>query len=166
MKKFYERDLEDLIFNASSKELLDKGLEGFYGKRFRQLNLGSYGILDLLVVQKIMSDITFDQYLNINIYELKEDKIGASAFFQALRYARGIQLYMGKRKPDMKFIINIILIGGDIDTSCNLCFLPDLMTRTNCTAEFGLLDSVCLYTYDYGFNGITFDLKQGYICKQ
>lgn len=51
---FLEKDLEDIIWNASQtdigrEELKKRGLE-IHGKMYRQVNLGDYGRCDLLTI--------------------------------------------------------------------------------------------------------------------
>ena len=54
--EFSEKDLEDIIFDASQDfetrgDLIDRGLDlPLYGKMYRQVNFGAYGIADLINV--------------------------------------------------------------------------------------------------------------------
>ena len=49
--KFLEKDLEEIIFETSNKELNERGLF-VYGKKYRQLRIGNYGVADLVVVDR------------------------------------------------------------------------------------------------------------------
>lgn len=68
--EFLEKDLEDIIWEAYQSEygkyeLFNKGL-AISGKMYRQVNLGDYGILDLMTVSINPKDVI------ISIYELKK----------------------------------------------------------------------------------------------
>lgn len=159
MKKFYEKDLEEIIFNASEEKLEEKGLCGFNGKKFRQLRIGNYGRLDLMTVSRITDP--YISYLDITIYELKEDKIGISAFFQAISYARGIQRYLTKRGFS-NYRIKIRLIGSEIDKSGSFCYLPDLFCNCNSNEDFETVYSIEYFVYKYDLDGILFTEESGF----
>jgi hypothetical protein len=152
--KFLEKNLEDIIWESDNEKLFERGLP-IRGKCFRQLNLGVYGIADLVCVQR------YGPFgLRITIYELKKDKIGISAFLQSIRYARGIQRYLNLRGVKFSFIIDVILVGREIDTTGNFCFLPDLFCD-----EYGAYSgcgSINFYTYKYELDGLHFKNISGY----
>lgn len=130
---FLEKDLEEIICNADYAQLYERGLD-INGKLFRQLKIVTYGIADLVTAERI--DIHYDnQYelftenkslLRITVYELKKDKIGISAFLQAIGYCKGIKRYLENKRNFTDFIIEIKLIGRLLDSSGEFCFLPDL----------------------------------------
>lgn len=155
--KFLEKDLEQIIWEADKEMLSQRGLR-LRGKLFRQFRVGNYGIIDLLEVQRVY-DCPYCAYLSINIIELKQDKVGVSAFFQAIRYAKGIQYYLTNKRDFEKFKISITLIGSEIDKSGSLIYLPDLI---GCDNNFGLLSCVDFYTYKYGLEGIEFQQECNY----
>jgi hypothetical protein len=165
MKKFYEKDLEEIIFNTSEERLEERGLF-IYGKKYRQVKIPGYGIADLLFVKKINFDYPpFESYLSISIVELKEDKIGVSAFFQAIKYARGIQRYLRSRNF-CYFSLRIILIGSELDKTGSLCFLPDLFCDCpNNFNDFETISGIEFYEYSYDFNGIMFKEKRDFVTK-
>ena len=155
--EFFEKDLEQIIFDANKDELSERGLYLEGGKLFRQLRIGNYGIADLVHAYFEYDQISPDEYrrtiLHINVIELKKDKIGISAFLQAVNYLKGIKRYFYNRKYHMNVEYNITLIGKSIDESGSFCFLPDVM------------DNLELYIYRYDFDGIYFDEKSGYGLK-
>lgn len=174
--EFLEKDLETIIWEASDNDLEDAGLD-FYGKRFRQLRIGNYGIADLVTVKResIYSESEYikngkhkiiDSYLVITVYELKKDKIGVGAFLQAIGYVKGIQSYLNKRNFE-NFILRIKLVGSDIDNSGNFCFLTDLINNTSkpCDEPMysnGYIEDVSFYTYHITLKGLKFKCHFGY----
>ena len=168
--KFLEKDLEQIIFEASLKDLRMSGLL-IYGVKKRQLKIGKYGIADLVYIERPryhsgMKDMAKG---TINIIELKQNKISVSAFLQAVRYARGIQRFLSIRKPNLSycFDFNIILIGSEIDLQSSICYLPELFVSES--IERNLYDaqrtSVELYTYSYEFTGLKFIQHNQYKLK-
>ena len=102
---FFEKDLEEIIFNADKEKLRKKGLD-VYGKLYRQLRIGNYGVADLVEVRKSYKedDYAKNKYipiLIITIYELKKDIVGISAFFQSINYLKGIMSYMSKHHKNI-----------------------------------------------------------------
>lgn len=162
---FLEKDLEEIIYESfnkdSGKELKARGLP-IYGKIKRQLKIGNYGIADLVTFEKDYDYIqeplyqvddvnnktagVFHTYVEpkpiITIYELKKDKIGISAFLQAIRYAKGIKRYLNKY--DTYFEIRIVLIGKEIDISGSFPYLVDIF------------ENIEFYTYKYEVDGLKF----------
>ena len=173
--EFLEKDLEQIIWEASDNDLENAGLE-FSGKRFRQLRIGNYGIADLITVKRecIYSESEYiksgkckiiDSYLVITVYELKKDKIGVSAFLQAIGYAKGIQSYLYKRGFD-NFIFRIKLVGSDVDKSGSVCYLPDLININRPCDEpmyqKCFIEDIAFYTYHITLNGLKFKSHFGY----
>ena len=156
--KFLEKDLEQIIWEADKEQLEERGL-CLPGKLLRQFKIGKYGIADLINVEK-QYDGPNNPYLKIQIIELKQDKVGVSAFLQAMRYARGVQRYLEKRNFT-NYRLSIILIGSDIDTGGSVCFLPDLI---GCYTEYeaSYITSLKYYTYKYKFDGLYFNEESGY----
>jgi len=170
--KFLEKDLEEIIYetyNDNPKELQKRGLY-LNGKIKRQLRIGNYGIADLVTFERDIDyeynpdrfidkdgvkTMIFECYINpklvITVYELKKDKIGISAYLQALKYVKGIQSYLDKREFNNNVEYNIVLIGNELDTSGSFCFIPNFSSN------------VKFYTYSYGVNGIKFRNKEGYV---
>jgi len=154
---FLEKDLEEIIYGAD-RELLDKKGLRIEGKLFRQLRIGNYGVADLVSVRRISPDTIRSGELLITVYGLKKDKIGTSAFLQAVGCAKGIDRYLSKR--GIFSTIQIVLIGNEIDLNSTLCYLPDLLDTPGhlfplCTSPF-----LVNYTYSYGINGIEFHVEE------
>ena len=153
---FLEKNLEDIIFESNKESLKKRGLS-ISGKLIRQLRIGNYGIADLVSFDRNYKerdyiDGKYSPYLEITIYELKKDKIGISAFMQAIGYARGLQRYFIDKR-NIEFTINIVLIGNSIDKSGSLCYTPDLFDAYE---NMYNISSVKFYEYNYKIDGIYF----------
>lgn len=157
--EFFEKDLKQIIFEADKSELASRGLYLLGGRLFRQLKIGNYGIADLVHVEFEYESICENgeevgyrkTKLIIDVIELKKEKIGISAFLQAVGYVRGIQRWMEENKHTIDVEYQISLIGKEVDTSGNFCYLSTLDWL-----------NVRLFTYKYDFNGIKFRSEYGY----
>lgn len=149
--KFLEKDLEQIIYESSNKLLREKGLN-IRGKKYRQLRIGNYGIADIISVRR------YEDCLYINIYELKKDKAGISAFLQAIRYAKGIKDYLEHRdfSHDVKF--GICLIAKEIDTTSDYIYLEQFTSNSMYGVGFSLRN----YSYKYDIDGIKFTPEENY----
>lgn len=156
---FLEKDLEQIIYESGRDLLEEKGLS-IEGKLYRQLRIGNYGIADLVSISKpFYIGKKEDESLlimpgTITIYELKKEKIGISALLQALSYSRGIQRYLEKKDKLNLFEIQITLIGKELDTTGNFCFIPNLFRQ-----------KIKFFTYLYNINGIEFQYQYDYSLK-
>jgi hypothetical protein len=157
--KFLEKDLEEIIFESNRDKLADKGLY-IEGKLLRQLRIGNYGVADLVSFQRPFYHTGFNSIVKgtITVFELKQDSISVSAFFQAVRYIRGIQRWMSEySKIDDCFDYQIVLIGKT--HAPDVVYLPNLFD-----VEIGeneilseMKTKVKLYSYHYDIDGISFN---------
>lgn len=150
---FLEKNLEDIIWESDNEKLQERGLP-IEGKKFRQLRIGNYGIADIITVQKCRSWVTSQSYLKITIYEFKKEKVGISAFLQAIKYAKGIQSYMSKRKIT-EFTLDIVLCGNKIDKQSDYIYICDLFY--NDFNQYTKIQTVKNYEYNYDIDGISFE---------
>lgn len=167
---FLEKDLEEIIYKADKAELSERGLN-IKGKLFRQLRIGDYGIADLVSFERMPAvvaihsedyaqwkkgdrDMVREGRLIVTIYELKKDKIGVSAFLQAIGYLKGLDRYLSSR--DIQITPKIVLIGKSLDTSSTFSYLTDYVYNVDCES---FVESI---TYDYGMNGVSFNSHGGY----
>lgn len=161
--EFLEKDLETIIWESNNEKLLDRGLYGVYGcKLYRQLKIGNYGVADLVSIGR--SNIYEDEepHLIITVFELKKDKVGISAFLQAIRYCKGIKRYLEKRNFN-NFKLNISLVGKDVDMSGDFIYITDLIGNVGSNSEcFGVIDKIDFYTYKYELDGLYFESKNEY----
>lgn len=140
--EFLEKDLEDIIFETDNCDLQDRGLIVHSNKK-RQVRIGNYGIAD------IVSWARDYNVLYIDVMELKKDYVNNNTFMQAIRYAKGIERYFQKRRPNIKVLISITLVGRYVDLTQDVCFLPDIIKTTT----EGIIS---IYTYNYTALGIEF----------
>ena len=109
-----EEKLEEWIFNHLSRKEYYDGLADIYEDYggdpqlvFRQLNIGSYGIIDLITFNS-----NIDSFI-ITIYELKKNEINRDSLIQILRYKKGIEEICDQY--DILFSpIQCVLVGGCI----------------------------------------------------
>lgn len=163
--EFFEKDLEQIIYETSNDELLDRGLY-ISGKKIRQLKIGGYGISDIVCIEKryhydddMWSDTMGKRipYLYINVMELKLKKAGISAFLQAIRYAKGIKDYLDRRNF-YNYKLQITLVANKIDCDSDYIFITDLV-KSDCMR---CISSVINYSFSYDFNGIKFKQERSY----
>lgn len=166
--KFLEKDLEEIIYETylkSPDRLVEKGVY-INGKIKRQLRIGNYGIADLVTFKRDYEG-EYDTFINDNkdgyniryvekptlivtVYELKKDKVGISAYLQAVSYIKGLQEYFEARNFKFNIEFNIVLIGSIVDTSGSFCYLPSLS------------NNIKILTYSYDVDGIEFNNHNHY----
>lgn len=163
---FLEKDLEEIIYTADAEDLQERGLFLYKGvKKFRQLRIGKYGIADLVTFQRHYEeyfkngDVEYSSIPVITVYELKKDNINVSTFLQAVGYVKGIKQYLEKRRVKREYIINIVLIGRNIDKTSSFSYLSDLIPQSDSINEINFLEC---YTYNYKINGLNFKKECGY----
>lgn len=156
---FLEKDLEEIIFNTNNEILYSKGLN-IFGKKYRQLKIGNYGIADIVTFHRDTFYIGGDEIkcINVNVFELKKDKAGISAFLQALKYCKGIQRYFEHREKSIPLKFNITLVSKSIDTKSDYIYLEDFLTSSY--DFYGL--SLNNYSFTYDFDGIKFQKEHSY----
>lgn len=153
--KFLEKDLEQIIFEADNDQLQERGLE-IKGKKIRQLNIGNYGIADLVTFERNYIPSWRGHSITITVYELKKDNINISTFLQALGYLKGITRYFEKTGLFDGETINygIVCIGKTFDTNSTYAYLTDFLQYE----QFSLKN----YIYDFKIDGITFSDKENF----
>lgn len=141
--KFLEKNLEDIIFETDNKKLFERGLP-IFGKKLRQVNLGSYGIADLICFERSKDQII------VTVIELKKDCVNLDALIQALRYVEGIKNYFRLRKfykkSNIKYVIR--LCGSKISNQKEIALIT-----SNISDDFLLIDS---HKYEYDVDGLRF----------
>jgi hypothetical protein len=165
--EFLEKDLEQIIFEASQEELVNKGL-CLTGKKFRQLKIGGYGIADLVYIERPHFNPYSREMMKgiISVVELKQNKITISAFLQAVRYVRGIQRFLEINRLNLYdcFNFEIVLIGSKIDLDSSVVFLPDVFQNDS---EGFMYESsktrISMYKYEMNLNGLEFNDVCGYV---
>jgi hypothetical protein len=168
---FLEKDLEEIIYTSGRDVLEERGLT-INGKLLRQVKIGNYGIADLIEFVRPSYDGPDRDILcpgRITIYELKKEQIGIAAFLQSLNYLQGITKFLEKKEINDHYIIDIVLIGKNLDKSGSFCFITDLLSINSSFADryniFGQNGSISYYTYTFDINGLEFHLQNGYDLK-
>lgn len=143
--EFLEKDLEDIIFNTSTKKLLERGLR-VNGRRFRQLRIGNYGIADMVTIK------CNENTVYITVYELKKNQINYTTLSQATRYIQGIKKYLEKRNNffNCEIVYSVQLVGKSINTSDDFIYL------------INFIDDVDVFIYEYDFDGIKFTIQDSW----
>lgn len=160
---FLERDLEDVICDALNTK---EGQESLYDKGFhysftrghlkykRQLNLGVYGICDLVISSRDDTEISEDwgmlqSRLTIEVVELKKGVLNERSLTQVMRYVKGVERYMQRHHPKSWYVIIPTLVGRSIDLG-DWVYMIDR------------IEGLRVFTYKYGIDGITFEEHSGY----
>lgn len=163
--KFLESDLEEIIFNANPDDLRDRGLWFYHTRKYRQLRIGNYGVADIVTFNRpkyVEPLCGFESNtVVVNVYELKKSSLSISAFFQAIRYCKGIKRWIEKKGLDEKFnfCFHIILIGRE-EPQNDLLYLPDIAQ-----SELNSFD-VSIYSYQYELNGLNFTEIRDYYLRE
>jgi len=163
--KFLEKDLEKIIVESNKKLIRDRGLY-MSGTVYNQVRIGEYGIADVITIERpiiINGDVV--QNGCITVFELKQDKIGISAFLQALGYLKGIVRYAECVKGNdlNNFDFKITLIGKEVDKNSTFIYLPDFMAEVDYDHRYcdHMLTLDC-YEYLYELEGIRFNKIEGF----
>lgn len=167
--KFLEKDLEQIIYESDTYSLANRGIF-VTGRRFRQLRIGNYGVADLVTFDRPFLHSHFKKQCRgrITVFELKKDAISVSAFFQAVRYVRGIQRWMQKYHPHLldRIDFNIVLVGNEC--SGDVVYLNNIFqleTSERLVDEFPVC-SISIYRYNYDFDGISFEDVSDYFLTE
>lgn len=155
---FLEKNLEDIIFETPSDKLRERGLY-IHAKRKRQLKIGNYGIADIVTLGRGYTPNGIP-YVEVQVLELKQDKVDVHTFFQAVRYIKGIQRWISEHHYSLELIrYKIDLVGKSIDLHSPVIYLADIINIDDFSI-FGL--DINIYTYSYEFDGIRFKNNHGY----
>lgn len=150
--KFLERDLEDILYNYTAACNQSGFITPPYdfvgaGKMFRQVNLGGYGVADLVEVV-IVRDDAGRRHLFINIIECKQNQIDIFAYMQVKRYkAAFLELLADINLSNTSVHVHTVLVGKSIEEDSDFVFL--LNDDRFCT----------VFRYAYSHDGIKFTLE-------
>lgn len=148
---FLEKHLEQIIFETPQEKLRQRGLSIFYDKIFQQVNLGAYGIADVIAVQfNCQSPDSKRKVVIITVYELKQKEVNIHTLTQCGRYISGLTLFIEDNfnTENTDIIYRAVIIGDSVDENGDFVFL------------FGSLQNVSCYLYDYAFDGIKFQIQR------
>lgn len=123
-----EVELEDLVFRTPNQKLSQRGLI-LHGEKLRQVNLGSYGIADIICLNPSWGNNGLGKTLEIQVVELKKEVINQQTLMQAARYCTAIKRALTKslKIQDYCIEISIVLIGKSVDTYSDFVYLLDFM---------------------------------------
>ena len=143
---FLEKNLEDIVYDTSQYLVFSRGLDCYeFDIKLRQLNLGAYGIADIVTAAVSINNNTGRTQILISVYELKKDAVDMAAFLQGARYVRGIQHYLSHHDlSNVDISYRIILIGSSTSLSCEVGYFPHIFSN------------LYIYSYSYEWNGIWF----------
>lgn len=130
-----EHEIEDLVWNAIDSfehDLLQKrGLPVSMDFNYvRQYDLGKYGRADIIGFKANPSFVAKGKkhrVIDVQIIELKRDKVNFETLLQAVRYAKGIQHKSYLTKLRYQYNFSYILIGKCLDLNTDLCYMPDVL---------------------------------------
>lgn len=151
-----EKEIEDIIWEASGIQLIERGLEVKLGSlKWRQLHLGSYGIADMVTVRlvKRVDKLNGNTWvLLVDVFELKKEEINVNTYLQALEYCKGLERFFSTINTISHTCeFKIILIGKKIDTSSSFCYMADFCSNLD------------LYTYKIDLEkGVRFHKALGF----
>jgi len=141
-----EKELEDMICLENRSFLEERGLDFPHEKLIRQLNLGVYGISDLIGISYERESEDVVTSISIYVYELKKDHINQATLTQVSRYISGLKRYFS----DLSIFENIevkfmpVLIGSGVDLTGNFVYMLELV------------ENIEVYTYSLKIDGIYF----------
>ena len=151
--QFSEKELETWIFNSHPDELSDKGFQinlSEHHKKYRQIELGCYGRLDIITIGKDYEDFPMEgtyPHLIINIIELKIQKITADDIDQVLRYKYAVEeILKNKNKINSSREINCYLVGPEIQSGH---FISNV------------IEDLYLVEYSFNLSGFQFKTNSG-----
>ena len=90
----------------------------------------------------------------LTVFELKKDVINENAFFQCVRYLKGVKSYLSRRFPCWNIDYRMCLIGSSFDEKSSIIYAADIIEKFS------------IYTYLYNYNGISFEKKSDYILTE
>lgn len=149
---FLEKDLSNIIYKTPNDQLRDRGLS-ISGHKLREFQIGNYGRADIITFQRPEYD---GEYRigggELTIYELKNKEINVDSFIQVVRYAKGMRRMVNAYGAQyLKYPrIRMVLVGRSIDLRNDFVYLADIV------------EGLEVYTYEYNFDGITFDSRDGF----
>jgi hypothetical protein len=117
-----EKELEDWIFDYARANNINPINEVSIDSIYRQVDLGAYGIADLLTFSNDPG------CLDVTVIEVKKEFIDIKTFAQLSRYRKGLDIYFKNILPGC-FSINMIAVSTEIQMSDDSVWLSDLLSE-------------------------------------
>lgn len=138
---FLEKDLEDILIGSDQENIQVRGLKFFeYHFIQRQFILGNYGKVDIMTLYFIPN-----RPFIITIYELKNKIINSAAWWQLVRYIRGVKHFLEELGlNESRCGVQGVLIGRSVELNGEIGYIPFLESN------------ISIYTYEYKLNGLFF----------
>lgn len=150
---FLERDLEDILFECMCSKggrdlLAEHGLDT-NGVVYRQVEIGSYGRIDLMTVELDIYDDS--PQMDITVYELKRGTIDVNTLMQGARYITGLTDILSKHDNLKRNNVRLYLrlIGKNIDSSSDFVFLYNMLN-----------ERIQVYTFNFNIEGLFFNYEE------
>ncbi len=136
-----EKDIEEIVFQSNNEALQKRGLL-IRGKKFQQVNLGDYGIADIVSVN-ITKNESWE--IDVQVIELKKDLIDVNTLTQAARYRKGIRKFINKYLKIKKPInFELILIGKKVQLNGDFIYALEALSNVRAyTYSLSLEDGIC-----------------------
>jgi hypothetical protein len=155
---FSEKDIETLIYRELSERNYDSDIweslinehrhEGILWVK-RQVNMGAYGIADIVFASRIPSGIGHSRdLLHVEVVELKKNLVDIRTLIQAERYRRCVYRFIQKKHPRMIFKVSSTLIGSGLNTSSDWLYLTDTMPDTRVFTFRHYVDGISLESHE------------------
>lgn len=110
-----EREIEQLIIETPNEKLRERGLP-VWGKKKKQVHLGSWGRADLICCGDINGE------MHVGVFELKKGMITVDAVVQLAQYTTVVREYMSLRFKDRTVYVVPYVIGRDFDHDAGMLF--------------------------------------------
>lgn len=164
-----EHEIEDVIWNEIEREnydgLKERGLPiSDKYTYFRQFNLGSYGIADLIGVYVAPSCFERGKKRRcvfVQIFELKKDEVNAGTFFQAVRYAKGFKHKAEHEEIGYTFYFDFHLIGKTAEFKSAFIYLPDVAGEVNIYTVSITLEEGIIFSRRHDYSLMQPSFKEG-----
>jgi hypothetical protein len=137
-----EKELEDFIYSKLEDlyNPIDESRVDWFG---RQIDLGQYGIIDLMTI-----NFDAEGEICIDVFELKKELITIKTLGQVARYVRGLRQYFDESAKHLNVTVRGNVVAPEIDHSDDTVFL------------INMLEDIHVYTVDFDLdNGVSFDWR-------
>lgn len=126
-----EQEIEDIVWGAMVEDpdlLTDRGFYCSPNYTYvRQLDLCEYGRADI-VGFRVRRDTDGEKIIDVDIIELKKDKVNIGTFLQGIRYAKGVARKFKHEGLGYRLHFKLTLVGKQIDMDSDFSYIQDIFT--------------------------------------